>query len=327
MADIPLSSSELGNLWQAYREKSMALRVLEHFIEKSNEKKVKDILQDIYSIENKNEEEIKTIFNDAGAVIPLAFTESDVNKNAPQLFNDNYAIMYFRMMSKVLTGLYSLHSGMSYRSDIRNLYVDFTADTQHIYSVTTQHLLDKGILTRPPFVPMPKNVDLIGDTSYTSGLNPFKKKRALNTVEIGLVYQSLETNITGMQLMAGFEQVAKESDVKKYFKRGKELAKEIISIMSNLLLESDLPAPVTSGGMITDSIIPPFSDKIMMYNSNLLSVFSLGSNSVGAAFSFRSDLLLKMSSIMASTFDFTKDGGTILMEHGWMEEPPSSETN
>lgn len=327
MMDIPLSSSELGNLWQAYREKSMALRVLEHFIEKSNEKETKDILQNIYTIEIKNEEEIKTIFNNEGAVIPLAFTESDVNKNAPQLFDDNYVIMYFRMMSKVLTGLYSLHSGMSYRPDIRNLYTDFTADTQNVYSITTQHLLDKGVLTRPPIVPMPKNVEFIIDTNYTSGLNPFQKKRSLNTVEIGLVYQSLETNITGMQLMTGFEQVAKEPDVKKYFKRGKELAKEIASIMSNLLLDSDIPAPVTWGGMITNSSIPPFSDKLMMYNTNLLSMFGLGSNSVGAAFSFRSDLLLKMSSILASTFDFAKDGGTILMEHGWLEEPPSSERN
>jgi hypothetical protein len=325
MTDIPLSSSELGNLWQAYSEKSAMLRVLEYFIEQSNEKETKDILQNIYTIESKNEEKIKTIFNEAGAILPLAFTESDVNKNAPQLFDDNYAIMYFRMISKVLTGLYSLHSGMSYRTDIRNLYMEFTADTQRFYSDTTQHLLDKGVLTRPPIVPMPKKVDLIGDTSYTSGLNPFRKRRSLNTVEIGLVYQSLETNITGMLLMTGFEQVAKESDVKNYFKRGKELAKEVISIMSNLLLESDIPAPVSWGGMITDSIIPPFSDKLMMYKTNLLSIFSLGSNSVGAAFSFRSDLLLKMGSIMTSTFDFAKDGGTILMEHGWMEEPPSSE--
>jgi hypothetical protein len=27
---------------------------------------------------------------------------------------------------------------------------------------------------------------------------------------------------------------------------------------------------------------------------------------------------------MARQFDFAKDGGTILMKHGWMEEPPSS---
>ncbi|MFE8064772.1 DUF3231 family protein [Priestia aryabhattai] len=324
MNDIPLSSSELGNLWQAYREKSMMLRTLEYFIEKSNEKETKDILQNVYTIESKNEEKIKNIFKNAGAVIPTAFNEGDVNKDAPQLLDDNYVLMYIRMMSKVLTGLYSLHLGMSYRSDIRNLYTDFTTDTQLIYSTTTQHLLDKGVLTRPPIVPMPKEVKFIENTSYKSGLNPFQQKRALNTVEIGLVYQSLETNITGMQLMTAFEQISQEPDVKKYFKRGKELAKEVVSIMSNLLLESDIPAPVTWGGVINNSTIPPFSDKLMMYNTNLLAMFGLGSNSVGAAFSFRSDLLLKMGSIMTSTFDFAKDGGIILIQHGWMEEPPSS---
>jgi hypothetical protein len=324
VSNLPLSASELGNLWQAYREKSMALRVLEYFIEKANEKETRDVLQNIYITESENEEKIKTIFNNAGAVIPTAFTESDVNKNAPQLFDDNYVILYIRMMSKVLTGLYSLHSGMSYRPDIRELYMDFTTDTQRAYSTTTQYLLDKGILTLPPVVPMPKKVDFIVDTSYTSGLNPFQKKRPLNTVEIGLVYQSLESNLSGMQLMIGFEQVAEVSEVKKYFTRGKELAKEIVSTMSNLLLESDIPAPSSRGGVITTSTISPFSDKLMMYNTNLLTMFGLGSNSVGAAFSFRSDLLLHLGNIMTKQFDFTKDGGIILMKHGWMEEPPSS---
>ena len=232
--------------------------------------------------------------------------------------------MYVRMMSKVLTGLYSLHSGMSYRPDIRELYTEFTRDTQLIYSVTTEHLLNKGVLTRPPIVSMPKEVDFIDDTSYTNGINPFKKKRPLNTVEIGLIYQSLESNITGMQLMIAFEQVAKEPDVKKYFTKGKELAKEIISMMSKLLLDSDLPAPTTWAGVITSSTISPFSDKLLMYNTNLLTIFGLGSNSVGAAFSFRNDMLLHLGNIMARQFDFAKDGGIILIKHGWMEEPPSS---
>ncbi|MCM3118848.1 DUF3231 family protein [Neobacillus sp. MER 74] len=324
MNSIPLSATELGNLWQAYREKSMLLRVLEYFILKSTEDETKEILRNAYTIESKNEEKIRTIFKNADAVIPNAFNESDVNKNAPQLFDDNYAIMYVRTMGKVLSGLYTLHEGMSYRQDIRDLYMEFTTDMQHIYSKTTEHLLDKGVLPRPPIVPMPKEVDFINDISYTNGLNPFRKKRPLNTVEIGLVYQSLETNLAGMRLMNGFEQVAKESDVKKYFTRGKELAKEIVSMMSNHLLDSDIPAPSTWAGMVTDSTIPPFSDKLMMYNTSLLSNFGLGSNSIGAAFSFRSDLLLNMGSIMAKTYDFAKDGGKILIKYGWLEEPPSA---
>jgi len=198
MNSIPLSATELGNLWQAYREKSMLLRVLEYFIENSTEDATKEILRNAYTIESKNEEKIRTIFKNADAVIPIAFNESDVNINAPQLFDDNYAIMYVRTMGKVLSGLYTLHEGMSYRKDIRDLYMELTTDMQHIYSKTTEHLLDKGVLPRPPVVSMPKGVDFINDTSYTNGLNPFRKKRPLNTVEIGLVYQSLETNLAGI---------------------------------------------------------------------------------------------------------------------------------
>jgi hypothetical protein len=94
--------------------------------------------------------------------------------------------------------------------------------------------------------------------------------------------------------------------------------------MSGFLLESDLLSPATWAGVITDSTSAPFSDKLMMYNTNLLSMFGLGSNSVGAAFSFRSDLLLKMGRLMTETFDFAKDGGKIMMEYGWMEKPPQA---
>ncbi|QKY71327.1 DUF3231 family protein [Lentibacillus sp. CBA3610] len=76
--------------------------------------------------------------------------------------------------------------------------------------------------------------------------------------------------------------------------------------------------------MVTNSTISPFSDKIMMYMTHLLSIFGLGGNSVGAAFSFRNDLLLKMGTIMTNTFDFAKDGGKIMIKHGWMEEPPQA---
>jgi hypothetical protein len=324
MTNIPLSASELGNLWQAYREKSMILRMLEYFLEKSNEPEAKAILQTTYNSEAKNIEAIRNIFLSEGAAIPEAFTEKDVNKEVPPLFAANFDLMFIRMMSKVLIALYALHSGMSYRQDVRDLYMVLTSDIQNIYNQATQYLLEKGALPRPPIVPMPKEVEFVNDTSYMSGFNLFEKTRALNTVEIGLVYQSLETNITGMQLMTGFAQVAKEPEVKKYFLRGKILAKREVNTMSSLLLESDLQAPSTWAGVVTDSTQSPFSDKLMMYNTSLLAIFGLGSNSIGAAFSFRSDLIFKMGRILKNTFEFAEDGGKIMTKHGWLEEPPQA---
>jgi hypothetical protein len=47
MISIPLSSSELGNLWQAYREKAMMNLVLDYLIEKAEENETKKILHNI----------------------------------------------------------------------------------------------------------------------------------------------------------------------------------------------------------------------------------------------------------------------------------------
>ncbi|QKY71329.1 DUF3231 family protein [Lentibacillus sp. CBA3610] len=59
MADIPLSSTELGNLWQAYQEKSMALHVMNRFFTSSDDKEIQDVLQSALDIETKNINTIK----------------------------------------------------------------------------------------------------------------------------------------------------------------------------------------------------------------------------------------------------------------------------
>jgi hypothetical protein len=302
----------------------MKMRVLELFLNQTEEKSYKSVIQFAQTVETKNRKRIEAVFQEEGAAIPIAFTEKDIDKSAPRLFDDNFQLMFIRLLSKILIGLYALHSGMSYREDIYRLYNDFTKDSMEIYNRTTQILLEKGVLVRPPGVPMPEKAEFVQGKSYLGGLNPFAEKRVLNTVEIGLIYQALESNITGVQLMTGFAQAAENPEVKQYFIRGRELAQKIVSVMSGLLTDSDLPAPSTWAGTVTASQVPPLSDKIMMYATNLLSMFGMGSNSVGAAFGFRGDLVAKMGKILVETFDFAKEGGKIMIEHGWMEEPPQA---
>ena len=112
---------------------------------------------------------------------------------------------------------------------------------------------------------MPKSVEFADGTNYTSGFNLFSEKRALNTVEIAHLYNAIESNIIGMQMMTGFAQVANEPEVKKYFIKGKELAKKIVTDYTQLFLQSDIQPPSTWGANATDSKVAPFSDKLMMY--------------------------------------------------------------
>ena len=169
---------------------------------------------------------------------------------------------------------------------------------------------------------MPKKVEFVEEKKYMSGIKLFGDKRALNTIEVGFLVQSLEFNIFGMQLMTGFAQVATESEVRKYFIKGKELAKKIITEFNSVLLQSDIQPPSTWAGNATDSIVPPFSDKIMMYLTNLMSIYALGYNALGVSFSLRSDLPAKLLIVEKDTLSYANEGGKLMIKHKWLEEPP-----
>src|SRR5699024_4057398 len=127
-----------------------------------------------------------SVFQAEEATVPISFEGKDIDKTAPRLFDDDFYLMYLRLLRKALIALYSLHSGMSYRQDIFNLYKDFTADSQTIYYDAIQCMLENGMLPPPPIIQMPKDTEYIKDSEYTGGLNPLKKQRPLNTVEISL---------------------------------------------------------------------------------------------------------------------------------------------
>ncbi|QIZ09077.1 DUF3231 family protein [Priestia megaterium] len=323
-SQAPITSSELANLWMAYQEKTMMLRVLEHFIEHSDHEG-KQLLQSYYTGAAKNIEMIKSIFQQEGAVIPIGFTENDVYKSVPKLFDFMYDIMYLHLMTKVEMSLYALFTGMSYRKDIDDLFIGMTAESQSMNSLATQFLLEKGVLVRPPFVSMPKQVNFVQDKNYMDGFNWFSENRSLNTVEVSLIHHAIETNLVGMQLMIGFAQVASDKEVRKYLTKGMELSKKIEIDLGEFLRQSYIEPPATHAGKATTSKAAPFSDKLMMYNTNLLASFGLGSNALGTGFCLRSDLPAKMSFNAKNIFIFAQDGGKIMIKNGWMEEPPQIE--
>ncbi|CAM4020289.1 DUF3231 family protein [Lederbergia lenta] len=317
-----MSSSELGALWMTYHKKSMILLILEYFIEKSDDQKAKDLMSELRDQLHPKIIEMKTMFENEGAVIPEGFTKRDVNLDAPNLWDNGFDIMFCRILKQISMGMYVLHLTMSYRQDIIKLYRDITEITEIFYGRFTQYLLEENLFTRPPYVNMPETIDYITDIDYTKGSNILGEKRALNTVEFGYMYHTIETNITGMQLLAGFIQTTKDKDVKKYFSKGKELSKEIISETSSILLENNIQPPTTPGGTVTSSTIAPFSDKLMMFCNYLLGGLSLGSGGFSAGFSLRNDLQTHNAIVAKDLFQYQRNGVILMMSKGWLEEPP-----
>ena len=140
-------------------------------------------------------------------------------KEAPPLFDDIFHIMFLRQMMKLNLGYNAVYSAISYMKEVNDvLKLNYDISNKY-YMMTTNYLLGKGVLARPPYVTMPKQVEFIEDKKYMSGFNLFSDKRALNTIEVGYINEAIEDNIFGMQLMTGFAQVATESEVKEILHR------------------------------------------------------------------------------------------------------------
>ena len=323
MATKPaLSASELGTLWMTYQQKTMVARMLDYFIEKSDDDKAKEIMGNLQNDIQLFIDKLITLFEEEKAVIPVGYTKSDVHVNAPKLYDQDFDIHFVRVMKAISMGMHSLHLCMGYRPDIMQLYIDLTAMTQKYYIQATTFLLERGTLIKPPHITMPNEVEFATNQDYLRGIKIMGDKRPLNSVEVAHLYHAIENNIVGANLIMGFAQVSQNNDIEKYFNRGKDLAKNLVKSFTKILAEDEIPVPAAEGGTITDSTTPPFSDKIMMYCTSLLCSFSLGSNAFGTSFSLRNDIPPSVFLALKDVFDYATDGAKLMVKHGWLEEPP-----
>ena len=322
---VQLTSTELGTLWMTYLGKSAGVLMHGLFRDKTIDKEAKSIIATYITEVQNIKNGIVNIFNNQNAVIPLGFDESDIIREAPLLFDDIFHIMFLRHMMKLNFAYNGIYSAMSYMKEVNDLLVSNYNISNKYYMMTTNYLLGKEALARPPYVTMPKQVEFIEDKNYMCGFNLFSDKRSLNTIEVGYINEAIEYNIFGMQILTGFAQVAKDSEVKKYFIEGKELSKKNIAELSDMLFQSDIIPPSTCAGKVTDSTQAPFSDKLMMYMNSLISSTSLGFTALGTSFSMRNDLPVKLGLISKDTFEYAKKGAKIMIQHKWMEEPPQME--
>lgn len=320
-----LTSSELATLWMTYQEKTMYLRMVEYFHSVNEDRKEKNFYESHMSKLAKEIKKIEMILTAERAKIPNGFTEQDINKQAPALFQPTFALQIMRMLSEIGMGLHALHLARSYRKDIIRFFQELSVTTQHCYEECTELLIEKGALSRPPQVSMPEQVDMVVSTQYLKGNNIFGDKRVLNTVEVSFLYQSIESNAIGQQLITGFAQVTRDPEVKKFFTQGKELSKKIITKLSKKIMDDDIQVPLAWVGSPTVSTVSPFSDKLMMYCISLFCSFGLGSNAIGTTFSLRKDLSATFLPLITQIYDYGVHGAELMAKKGFTEEPPSME--
>ncbi|UAL53751.1 MULTISPECIES: DUF3231 family protein [Metabacillus] len=316
-----LTSAEISNLWSQFVNDSMALCVISYYLKNVKDNDIRSVLEFALDLSHSHIESIKEFFMQDNYPIPKGFTiEDDVNLKAPPLFSDPFLLVYLHIMT--IHGLlgYAGAVGTSIREDQRKYFIKCNMEAMELYNMIMDAMLNKGIVSRPPAINAPDKIQFVEKQSYLTGW--LGRKRPLNAIEVSGIYFNMLKNVVKIVLEIGFSQVAESKEVREYIQRGKGLCDKQFTILSSFLSEDNLHSPKKWDDEVTSSTVSPFSDKLLIFH--IVSLISTASAYYGAAYSLsqRRDLAAEYLLLIADVTKYAEDGVNIMIDNGWMEQPP-----
>jgi hypothetical protein len=301
----------------------MSLCVLKYFKVSTQDTEIRSFLDFPINISEKMLEKITDIYIKEGHPIPVAFNESeDVNLNAPALYSDVFTLNFVHQMSRYGMTAYGAAFSGAARSDVVELFSNAIELCMELYKKSLNLLLEKGLYNRIAAIPIPEKVDFVQKQSYLTGW--FGERRPLNAAEITSLYNDIQRNGIGKALLLGFGQTAGLQKVRNYMVKGAQIAGKVVDVLSHILMEENITEPSTWDSEVLNSTTPVFSDKLMMFQASLLTSSSAGYYGTALGTSGRRDIGAKYSRLLIEALQYAEDGAHLLIEHGWMEQPPQS---
>ncbi len=225
-----LTSAEMGKLWATYTSNTMAKCVLSYYLKHLDDQDIKKVVEHAFNLSGKIVENIKEIFIQENFPIPIGFTDKDVNLDAPRLFSDEFYLHYLKYTIKAGMSIYSIAIPLMTRKDVRDFFINTLDSTVELIAEINDVLEEKGLMVKPPTIPIPKKVDFVQKQRYLHGF--IGDVRPSHALEIAHLYDNIESNVTSKGLLIGFSQVARTEKVQKFMLRGKEITNKHIETCS-----------------------------------------------------------------------------------------------
>ena len=318
----PLTAAEMGKLWATYMGNSMCKQILTHFLQHVDDKDIQKIIKDAYILTNSFLAFIENVFQQEKFPIPVGFTSNDLKQQAPRLFKDEFYLHYLKYTAKAGMSIYSIGIPIMFREDIRTFFETCIKETLTLLHQINVALIEKGFLTTPPTIPIPKEVSFVEKQSYLKGF--IGDVRPLHALEIAHLYDNIENNTVSKALLIAFNQVAKKKSVKGFLTKGHDITAKSVDSYMHYLYKEGLPSLPLLDHLVTESTISPFSDKLMVFHK--IDMFSMKIRAFGNSMSVdgRRDLAATYLSSLTKIGLYVEDGANIMIENGWMEQPPQA---
>ncbi|MDC3417159.1 DUF3231 family protein [Aquibacillus salsiterrae] len=317
-----LTSAEMGKLWASYVGNSMGNRVISYYLNHVQDTDIEKVLNYALGLTTTYMEEMKLIFKQANFPTPIGFTDEDVNVDAPRLYKDDFYLYYLQYIGKAGVSIYSAAIPIVTRNDIKELFVRCLNDSVKLIVDVQDVLSTKGKLMNAPVISTPKEVDYVKKQSFLHGY--LGDVRPLHGLEIGHLFDNLNNDITSKALIIGFRQGARHKQVKDFLERGEAINKRHIEKMSKKLTEDNLPSPSLLDHLVTTSTIPPFSDKLMVFHKIDMFSMKIREYANGASLNGRRDIGALYAKCLLDVSLYVEDGANIMIDYGWMEQPPEA---
>ncbi|MGD6902468.1 DUF3231 family protein [Bacillus infantis] len=316
-----MNASEYAVIWSQYINDSLSSCVLQHMLKDSEDKNIREVFEFALELSERHLEKTKKLLKSENQPLPIGFSEEDVNPEAPGLFTDAFKIVYLHIMA--LHGLtrYAGATSVCSRKDIRQYFMQCTSEALELYDRTTEVALQKGIIDKAPTLHNKQKVHFVKN-GYMKGW--LGKRRPINAIEISGVFLNMQKTMVKMVLELGFSQVCKSNDVRAYMERARGLCVKHFEILASLMKEENLHVPKVFESEVTDSIVPPFSDKLMLFHITGLLSAAISYYGEAAALSQRRDIVSAYTRMNVEVALIAEDGMQLMIKNAWFEAPPAA---
>ncbi|QHS22447.1 DUF3231 family protein [Virgibacillus sp. MSP4-1] len=319
--NIGLTASEISPLWAQYLNDSASICILSYFLRNIEDEEIKSVTSHALELSQGHIKKITEVFKGENYAIPDGFKlDEDVDLKAPKLFSDVYVLNYLNHMAIIGQTNYSGAVSGSIRRDITDYYIECMKETMHLYKVTKDLLLKKGLFQRSAKLPKIEEIDYVEKQGFV--LDIIGEKRPLLASEVSSLYSNLKRNALGVVTLTGFSQVAQSKEVKKFLLRGIDIGKKHVKVFGGKLEKENLPVPMSISSEVTTSTSFTFSDKLMMFFTSALIGLSIGFYGTAMSQSPRVDLGVLYNRLSLEVQKYSEDGTNILIKNRWMEQPP-----
>jgi hypothetical protein len=217
---------------------------------------------------------------------------------------------------------YSLAISASERNDIRNYYIECSAQTSELLNKLISLSKSKGHYGKSPVIPPPKNVKFVEKKGMISDL--LADPKPLNVMEISNLYFNIKKSMLLKIGTMAFSQIAQHDDVRQFFVKAADQSDHSIRSLSALLHQDNLPTPYSWEADVLPITISPFSDKVMMFHIGFKMSAAIAYYGASLATSARADVIATYVKLIAGTMNEANEWLTLMVKYRWLEQQPQA---